>query len=82
MCSTSCDTRIASVPALCPNFICQCCARMWAAIPLAKDIDFSWALWYGKCPRSFVCGHTYETTNEDIIRGNEFNLTNKSWGQF
>ena len=29
------------------NVICQCCVRMWAAIPLAKDIDFSWALWYG-----------------------------------
>ncbi len=26
---------------------------MWAVIPLAKDIDFSWILWYWKCPRSF-----------------------------
>ena len=36
------------------NLICQCCVRMWAAIPNAKDIDFSWARWYGNCPRSFI----------------------------
>ena len=38
------------------NFICQGCVRMWAAIPLAKDIDFAWALWYRKCPRSLYRG--------------------------
>ncbi len=26
---------------------------MRAVITLAKDTDFHWALWYGKCPRSF-----------------------------
>ena len=28
---------------------------MWAVIPCAfKDMPFPWALWYGKCPRSFL----------------------------
>ena len=36
------------------NCLCQCSRRMWTVISHAKDIDFTWALWYGKCPRSFA----------------------------
>ncbi len=33
------------------NLIYRCSVRMWAIIPLAKDVAFSCALWYGKCLR-------------------------------
>ncbi len=46
---------------------------MWAIIPHAKDIDFPWALWYGKCPRSlgFTAEHphiidTWPTTHPTL----------------
>ncbi len=31
----------------------HCSLRMWAFILYAQDILFLWALWHGKCPRSF-----------------------------
>ncbi len=34
-----------------PNFVINL-AQWMTVIPLAKDIYFPWALWYGKCPRS------------------------------
>ena len=33
-------------------------AFLWAVITLAKDIDFHWALCYGKYPRSFASNVT------------------------
>ena len=32
----------------------QCNVMMWAMFPLTKDMVFLWALWYRKCPRSFL----------------------------
>ena len=32
----------------------QCSVKMWAGIPHAYDMTFSWALWYGKRPRSLI----------------------------
>ncbi len=39
------------------NHDLQCSLRMWAYIPHEKDINFVWAIWYGKEPRSlpFSC---------------------------
>ena len=58
------------------NLICQCCVRMWAVITLAKDIDFHWALWYGKCPRSLVelLHDRYSVLHESISESITFNV--------
>ncbi len=42
--------------------------RTWAIIPHVRSMPFPWALWYGKCPRSFV--DSFWTMSSLLLKAN------------